>query len=281
MTTALENVVLTSNEARACLAPERGGMLTRLFVGDRSILYLDEATLLDRTKNVRGGNPVLFPSPGKLENDRWSRDGQSGAMGQHGFARNLAWEIAEQAPDAVTLRIRSTEATRAVYPWDFVVTYRYSLASGTNGTTFRIAQKIENTGFAPMPFGAGFHPYFHVPQAAKARARIPTKATRAWDNAAKRTIDLAEPIDLTGSEVDLHLLDHGSTLATLELGDGHAVTVRGSDAYRRWVIWTLSGRDFVCLEPWTSPGNALTSGEDLLIAQPGDVVDLWVEFSFA
>jgi galactose mutarotase-like enzyme len=276
MTTPLETVVLSSNEARVLIAPERGGMATRFFVGDRPVFFLDESTLLDRTKNVRGGNPVLFPSPGKLEGDRFARDGRSGSMGQHGFARNMAWSVVAEAGDSVTLRLDANEATRAAYPWDFRATYRYSLS----GATLRIDQRFENHGSAPMPFGAGFHPYFEVAQADKARTRIPTKATRAWDNAKRSEVALAGPIDLTTAEVDLHLIDHGESAMKLELADGHRIEVRASDAFTRWVVWTLSGRDFVCVEPWTSPGNALNTGASLLIAEPGTSVDLWTEIAF-
>src|SRR4051812_8129567 len=72
------------------LVPARGGMATRFSVGKQPVLALDEATLLDPSKNVRGGIPVLFPSPGKLAGDRYAR---GGAMGQHGFARNLPWSV--------------------------------------------------------------------------------------------------------------------------------------------------------------------------------------------
>ena len=227
--TSLETVVLSHGQASAFVAPARGGMVTRFFLGERPILYLDEATLLDPTKNVRGGIPVLFPSPGKLADDRFARDGRTGKMGQHGFARNSAWEIVSQKNDEVTLRLASSDATRAVYPWDFVASYRYVLESGGAEARLRIEQHIETTGDASMPFGAGFHPYFHLPQARKAntdKPRIPTKATRAWDNVKKASIALDGPIDLTAAEVDLHLVDQDSDTCELDLGDGHAIVVK-------------------------------------------------------
>ncbi|HVH42615.1 MAG TPA: galactose mutarotase, partial [Labilithrix sp.] len=100
------------------------------------------------------------------------------------------------------------------------------------------------------------------------------------DNAKKETIELRAPIDLTAAEVDLHLIDHRENAARLELGDGHHIEVRASEAFTRWVIWTIAGRDFVCVEPWTSPGNALNTGEALLVAPPGNAVDLWTEIAF-
>src|SRR4051812_9330418 len=100
-------------ESRVLVAPSRGGMMTRFSVRDREILYLDERTLLDQKANVRGGNPVLFPSPGKLDGDAWSRDGKRGALKQHGFARNLAWSVVEASTSerSVRLRLGSTDST--------------------------------------------------------------------------------------------------------------------------------------------------------------------------
>lgn len=274
-TTPLESVLLRSDRSSALVAPERGGMVTRWQVDGEPVLFLDEASLLDRTKNVRGGSPVLFPSPGRLAGDRYARDGHEGAMGQHGFARNAAWDVVHAATDEVTLRLGANDASRAVFPWDFVATLRYSLL----GPTLRIEQRFESRGAAPMPFGAGFHPYFHVPDASKARARVPTRATRAWDNARRAEVTLTSPIDLTEAEVDLHLLDHGSSVASVERGDGRRIEIRASAEYRRWVVWTLAGRDFVCLEPWTCPANALNTGQDLLVAEAGAPVELFVEMA--
>jgi galactose mutarotase-like enzyme len=277
--TPLETVVLesTPGDARVVVAPSRGGMVTRFDVGGAPVMFLDVASLVDETKNVRGGNPVLFPSPGPLAGDRFMRDGRSGSMKQHGFARQRAWSVVGDASRAeVTLELASDDATRAQYPWDFVTRIRYALA----GTTLAIETRIENTGSSPMPFALGFHPYFHVPDADKARARIPTNATRAYDNVTKTVVDVKGPIDLTVKEVDLHLFDHGGPSATLDRGNDRIV-VTGDAAFGRWVVWTLAGKDFVCLEPWTAGGDALNTGEKLLTLAPGEAKTLAVSVTLS
>jgi galactose mutarotase-like enzyme len=259
----------------AVLAPSRGGILARLRVAGREILYLDRATFEDLRANVRGGCPVLFPSPGKLTGDVFTRDGVHGAMKQHGFARALPWEIvsvSDQGAASATLRLTSNEATRAQYPWDFTAEYTYSLRDRALG----VEMLFTNHASTPMPFGAGFHPYFAVPDADKARARIPTPATRAFDNTQKREIPFPG-LDFTLPEVDLHLVDHGSSTASLLVEGGQSVTLRGSPELSRWVIWSLRGRDFICLEPWTCPGDALNTGEGLLLLAPGETRALRLE----
>ncbi|HET7503078.1 MAG TPA: hypothetical protein VFK02_18785 [Kofleriaceae bacterium] len=272
-----EPLELTLTDARtgaiATIAPARGGIVTRFDVAERRVLFLDAATLRDPTKNVRGGVPVLFPSPGKLVDDAWAFAGRRGAMKQHGFARNVAWQVAAASESAVTLTLAATEATRAQFPWDFEIEHTVTL----RGTSLVLAQRITNRSDEAMPFGFGFHPYFHVPDAAKRDTTIATRATRAFDNVARQTVALAG-IDLTRPEVDLHLLDHGSTESQLA---GPAGTVRliGSPEYTHWVVWTLAGRDFVCLEPWTCPGNALNTGDRLLVLAPGETRALSLEIA--
>jgi galactose mutarotase-like enzyme len=267
--TPLETVVLedASTRARVVIAPARGGMATRFDVAGERVLYLDESTLVDETKSVRGGNPVLFPSPGPLAGDRFTRDGKSGSMKQHGFARSRAWKVIDTKEAEVTLELVSDDATRAVYPWDFAARLRYVLA----GSTLTIETTVANKSPGTMPFALGFHPYLYVPDADKAGARIPTGATRAFDNVTKKTIDLhaKEPIDLTAKEVDLHLVDHGANSATLHR-KGDAIVVSASVEFGRWVVWTLAGKDFVCLEPWTAAADALNTGEKLVVLAAGE-----------
>lgn len=259
----------------AVLAPSRGGILARLRVKEREVLYLDQATFEDRAANVRGGVPVLFPSPGKLTSDTFARGDVHGAMKQHGFARTQPWEVvgtsAEGAASA-TLRLVANEATRAQYPWDFTADYTYSL----RGATVGIEMLFTNDGATPMPFGAGFHPYFAVAEADKAQARIPTAATRAFDNTVKREIPFAG-FDFTLPEVDLHLVDHGGSEASLRVPGGLSVALRGSPELARWVVWSVRGRDFICLEPWSCPGDALNTGEGLLVLAPGETRALRLE----
>lgn len=263
----------------AALCPERGGMATRLHIAGDELFFLDDDSFRDTARNVRGGNPVLFPSPGKLHDDRWARDGHHGAMKQHGFARNLAWRVADtHTADAasVTLTLQDDDLTRAMFPWSFKAAYTYALA----GDSLRISQRFTNTGDKPMPFGAGFHPYFLVPQADKAQATIDTAASRVFDNVTKAEIPF-DGFDLTAQEVDYHLLDHGSahSVLTRPHHDRH-IHLDCSPEFTHWVVWTKRDRDFVCLEPWTCPGDALNTGDRLMTLAPGDTREVWMTIGY-
>jgi len=266
-------IEINAADTAVTIAPFRGALVTSFRVGDRELLYLDQATFADPKQNVRGGIPVLFPSPGKLEGDRWTYGGQQGSMKQHGFARTQEWTVADRQPDSLRLALESNEQTLAQFPWQF----RASLTFAVSPARLRLTLKIDNLSNSTLPFDLGYHPYFQVLD--KARARIDTAATRAFDNVVKQDVAF-QGFDLTQREVDLHLLDHGSSASMLRFADGSRLSLSASPEFQRWVVWTLAGKDFVCLEPWTSPGNALNTREGLIELASGQSRELWVELAF-
>jgi galactose mutarotase-like enzyme len=242
--------------AIACLAPARGGMVTRFSVGDVPVLFLDEATLRDASKSVRGGIPVLFPIAGRLPGDHYAHGDTGFSMKQHGFARNLPWTVVDESTRdgaSVTLRLDASAATRAQYPFEFALRFTYRLRGGA----LSVEQRFENRGDGVMPLRPGLHPYFFVPEATKAGARIDTDATRAYDNTAGREVPVTLPIALANREVDLFLLDHRPRATVLHRPGLPGVHIGFGDDQEVLVVWTLPGRDFVCVEPWRARPGAL------------------------
>jgi galactose mutarotase-like enzyme len=270
---ALETVTLRAGAAEAWLAPGRGGLCTRLALDGEPVLFLDEATLADPAKNVRGGVPVLFPIAGKLAPDRLP--GASAPLAQHGFARNLPWTVLAADPDRAVLGLEATPATRAAYPHDFALRYTYALEGGA----LTLTQRFENRGAAAMPIQPGLHPYFAV--ADKAGARVASGATVAWDNVAgARVAFAADALRLDAGEVDLHLLDHDTAGTRLTRPGARDVVLAWSGDQRVLVVWTLPGRPFVCVEPWSAPANALQAGGATLVP-PGGAHESWLRVSLA
>jgi galactose mutarotase-like enzyme len=262
----LETHTLRDGDSRVEVIPSRGALVTRMTVAGDDVLFLDESTVVDLTKNVRGGNPVLFPIAGPLPGDAYVVEGQPYTLPQHGFARRMAWEVRRSEGARLVLGLTSTEETLRQFPWRFDAQLTFSLS----GARLDVGFEVENRDTRPMPLHLGYHPYFRVPQAAKAHARIDTDATRGWDNRAKREVAFTG-FDLTGTEVDLHLRDHARPGTTLHRGEGlRPVTLSWSPEFRTLVVWTLQGRDFVCVEPWTAPAGALATGEGLLRVAPGE-----------
>ena len=116
---------LVDGDARVGIVPERGGLVARFDVGGRAVLFLDEETLRDPAKNVRGGIPVLYPTPGKLTGDAWRWSSETGALKQHGFARNRPWQVTASSPRTAFRR---------------VVTSSFSKRASGRGESFRRAK---------------------------------------------------------------------------------------------------------------------------------------------
>ena len=248
--------------ARVEIAPERGGMVTAWRARGRDCLFLDESTFLDPTKSVRGGIPVLFPIAGKLPGDRAVVDGRACALAQHGFARREAWRVVD-AGTSVTLGLASTPATREAFPFEFDLRVSYAL----RGDSLIATATIANPGDVPLPLHLGFHPYLRCADASKRAARIEVNAEQALDNRTGTVAPLGA-IDLTAAELDLHALDPRGGSARLR-ADGASVRL-DYGLFRHVVIWTLGGRDFVCLEPWTAPPGALATGQGLMRVSRGE-----------
>jgi galactose mutarotase-like enzyme len=272
-----EGAVGNASESSVTIVPSRGALTTSWVAHGRDWLYLDETTLKDRTKNVRGGIPVLFPSPGKLTDNTWSRNNQKGKLVQHGFARTQEFrEIRRDTTSSasVELELRDNDATRSVFPWAFYFRLRFALRDAG----LSVVAEVCNLGGAsgtPMPFALGYHPYFHVTNEEKKECRVPSNATCAWDNVRGEMVAYRAP-DFSAGEVDLHLYDHASSTASMVMGD-RTVTVSGD--FSHWVLWTLPEREFVCVEPWTAPSNALNTGEKLTHLAVGEICRFSLNFS--
>lgn len=268
----LERWELSAGQSTAEVVPGRGGLVTRFTVAGEPVLYLDEETLSDRSKNVRGGIPVLFPIAGRLSGDRYIlKEGaaeRAYPMRQHGLARQAPWSVHQVAGARLTMELRSSPASKVNYPFDFA--YRLSVDLGrAGGRSLALEQEIENLGSRPLPLHLGFHPYFAVPEERKDEVRVETGATRAFDNVRGEVVPFGG-VSFSEGEVDLHLLDHRHPGTTLLVPGRPARILEWSESYRTMVLWTQAHKGFVCVEPWTAPGDALNTGEGLIEVPPGE-----------
>ncbi len=265
-----------ATQTEVVVIPERGGIVTEWRVQGRDLFYLDRERLTDPKLSVRGGNPILFPICGNLPEDRYTVEEQSYTLVQHGFGRNLPWTVVAQSTEPLSLSVQlvSTEETRSVYPFDFVVTYTYVVEGGG----LEIRQRYENTGDRPLPFSAGFHPYFEITDGEKPGMSydFPVKQ---WQS--KETGELLdfEGLDFSLDEIDMAFPGVMGTVATVtDPSRSLTLSVEYDTPFKTLVFWTVKGKDFYCLEPWSGPRNAMNTGTDLLVVAPGEVLETWVRY---
>ena len=250
------------------VVPERGGLISGWRCNGHEVVYLDLQRFLDPDQSVRGGFPVLFPMTGGLPNNELPLPQGIFKLAQHGFARQVPWELAA-LPDGrgVQLILSETAETLQVYPFRFQLTMDVRLAPGA----LEITATVENRDQAVMPFSFGLHPYFNLSSLETARFEgLPAQCLNHLTMEKAATADqmeqLATGIDLlvepTGS---VHLVDDtAGTILELELTNPLDLVV----------LWTEPPRAMVCMEPWSAPRQALLSGDRKIELNPGDSTTL-------
>lgn len=261
--------ILTDQDADSSLevVPERGGIITRWSLQGQDILYLDAERFRDPNLSVRGGIPILFPICGNLPNNTYTHNGESYTLKQHGFARDLPWEVTDQVTNdlvSLTLVLNSNDQTHAVYPFDFQVAFTYQL----KGNTLEIQQRYTNHSTEAMPFSTGLHPYFLTSDKTQLQFEIP--ASEYQDQITKEVHSFSGTFDLSRDEIDVAFRQVNKNSASVtDTGRRLKLTLSYSDLYSTLVFWTVKGKDYYCLEPWSAARNALNTGEHLIQLAPG------------
>lgn len=273
-----KSYILTDREhqSRLEIVPERGGIVTKWRIQGQDILYLDEERFADPRASVRGGIPILFPICGNLPGDTYTLNNKSYQLKQHGFARDLPWEVRSRATEdsaEMVLALESTARTRAVYPFDFQLEFTYRL----KGMTLAIEQRYTNCSKEVMPFSTGLHPYFWCADKTQLEFEIPSTHVQSQDNPEAQPFD--GHIDFETDEIDVALRPvTGKTATIRDRRRKLQIDLSYSEIYSTLVFWTLKGKNYVCLEPWSAPRNALNSGENLTYLEPGATCEARVEF---
>lgn len=249
------------------VVPERGGIITRWCVQGQEIFYLDTERFANPDLSVRGGNPILFPICGNLPDNTYTHNGKQYTLKQHGFARDLPWSVTEQVTKdkvSLSLVLNSNEQTRTVYPFEFQVVFTYEL----QGNTLEIRQQYQNLSSTSLPFSTGFHPYFLTSNKNQLEFEIPSQEYQ--DQRTKEIHSFNGNFDFSFDEIDVAFKQLTSKSASvIDNSRKLKLTLDYGDEYPILVFWTLKGKDFYCLEPWSAPRNSLNTGEHLNILDPG------------
>ena len=262
--------ILTDEDSKAQIevVPERGGIITRWRIDNQEILYLDEARYADPTKTVRGGIPILFPICGNLPDDKFNYQGRSYELVQHGFARRIPWKVKETSTNncaSITISIESNPETLSVYPFQFAISYTYEL----RGNSLKIWQTYTNNSDVEMPFSAGFHPYFLVGDKQQLDVDIP--GSEYTSNVSKKSnIPFEGNFNYQKDEIDAAFTSITSQSASFsDRSKQKKITLKYSELFSTLVFWTVKGKNFICVEPWSAPRNGLNTGEQLTVLDPG------------
>jgi glucose-6-phosphate 1-epimerase len=102
--------------------------------------------MMDGSKPISGGLSHCWPQFGP------------GAIQQHGFARNVAWEVDSMSDTSVSLTLEPNEYTKGIWDQPFKCTFTVTLQADQLDTKMF----VENTGADAWSFQAALHSYFTV-----------------------------------------------------------------------------------------------------------------------
>lgn len=209
-----------------------------------------------------GRGPVLFPIVGTLNGGSYRWQGRDYALPRHGLARRSEFAVADHDRDGLILRLDATEATRAIWPFDFALDMIFTV----RGATLSMTGRIGNRGPEPMPCSFGFHPALRWP--------LPDASSKAghsirFDNPESlpvRRLDsdglldpAPRPSPVDGDtlalddglfEEDALIFDALDSRSLVYQGPGTAKVTIDFQGMPQLGLWTKPGASFLCIEPW-------------------------------
>ncbi len=298
---------------RIAVVPAAGGEIgsVKVRIGNRwrEILYRALDYESEPPDGWCGRAPLLWPACGRsLAADQiavWRRTGRLPKAGRfvlggraypmpdHGFARNMAWELDSHGVKADCAWARcilcSSARTRRMFPFHFRIAVTHMLA---NGDIFSLYEVVAGDNSKPMPFCIGNHISFRVPFTAKGRfeectVRTPGRKSLHLNDLTllsgrSSRMDLSKPVPLgSGIYADTLLAGYTWRTAWAELADPLSLKIRVSQRERRmggkgcadernirFVFWGSPELNYVCPEPWLGEPNALNTGKGLVRLGP-------------
>jgi len=252
------------------VVPERGGLVVGWCCSGEERLYFDAERFADPSKSVRGGIPVLFPVCGNLSGNQLVLPQGSFSMAQHGFARDLPWDLAAlEAGDGIRLTLSDSPATHSAYPFRFQLSLDYQLEPDALVIRAVVEHRTGAADAGPMPFALGLHPYLQVLSLAQARVdRLPEQC---WDHLTAAEAATSDQLARLEQGVDLRVECRGAAGSGPRVctGDGTAVELQMQPPFAHAVLWSDPPRPMLCLEPWSAPRGEL--GLHLLPGEHGEL----------
>lgn len=199
--------------------------------------------------------PVLFPFVGRLKADKYQVNGKEFEMGQHGFARDMKFEITEQRENEVTLSLKSSEETKLKYPYDFTLVINYKLTENKLLVTYKVTNETNEV----MYYSIGGHPAFNIEPGREYKVKMPESANMYELNGAHIKADLVDNKQ-TEFEVNPAIFSNDALIFKPE-NSKHKITILEDNQeyitmeyndFKLMGVWAPKADvvPFICLEPW-------------------------------
>ena len=215
--------------------------------------------------------PNLFPIVGRLKNDEYLYNNQSYKMLQHGFARNLEFEIVNFSDTSLSLLLKNNEATFQQYPFEFQLQISFII----HDNSLDIHYEIRNESETEMPFSIGAHPAFAIDKSLDSYQLIfdqPFSIERflidqgLYNGQSEPVIENSNELKLNNQLIENDAIVFKNppfySVSLADLEGNKLVTVSSSD-FHYWGFWSKPGAPFFCIEPWAGLADSINSDGNL------------------
>ena len=238
---------------------DHGAEITSLLKNGRELMWHADPAFWGRT------SPVLFPQVGAVWEKKYRFGGKTYEMGQHGFARDMDFNMILQTSDELVFELKDSEETKAKYPFDFVLRLGYKLTDDK----VEVIWEVENPSDRDMFFSIGGHPAFNC-DLTKDKLLFMNKGEKVSGNLTSNVVMLDGSGCLSDKTTEV-VLDDGVLALKPELFDKDALVIENRQADTVAIIaadgetlvtvsfdaplfgvWSPDHKNapFVCIEPW-------------------------------
>lgn len=141
-----ENLIIESKSS--------GAELTRIY----SKKYNKEILWYGDKKYWGRQSPILFPIVGRLKENKTLIEDKIYNINQHGFARDMDFDLISIDKKSITYKLTSDEKSREIYPYNFNLFISYTIID----EKVKITWKVENIDSQEIYFSIGGHPAFNI-----------------------------------------------------------------------------------------------------------------------
>ena len=286
------------------ICPDAGDNLFYFKIGEYEII--NQPSSISDLRDVHFGTPVLYPTPNRVRNSKYTFMGEEIHQVKNGKERYLhglvydePWEFDEPVVSESSVILKSHITITKdhhlfpSFPFENTIRLRFTLTKDR----LRFEYEVENQGTKPLPYGFGLHPYFktfgerkdNLIQAdlQKAFVAINLLPTGKLYNVEKTPQDISKLTSL--EKLDLDHVYYGITPET-KVGLNYnkinlQVLLRASKDFTHLVVYTPIKKDFFCIENQTCSTDAHNMHEKgykdishLLIVEPEKKMSGWVEY---
>lgn len=225
--------------------------------------------------------PILFPLISQMPGGHINHGGRTYPMPPHGFAKDRNFAVSQPSATGCVFELRDDEATRACYPFAFLLHVGYELTAGGLLCTV----EVENPNDEPLPADVGFHPGFNWPlEPGRPREDYlllfekeePSPVRPVTDDPAMLLPgglptpverNLLRPRDELFQEGPIVFDGLESRSVAFGAPDGPVLRVDFPDS-PNLALWTIPGAPYLCIEPWQGlPAEVGFDGP--LVEKPG------------